>query len=260
MDIKGGVSIVTGSASGVGSAAARLLASKGSNVVINYTKSEAEAKETQAQCEASGAETILCQADVSQDDQCRAMVAEAVDKWGRVDALVNNAGRTKPAPPGDMDAVSAQDFIDIYSVNLIGSYQMSRAVVPHMKAQGNGSIVNMSALGALNGGGSSIAYSSSKGALNAMTLNLARNLAPEIRVNAICPGFIQGRWMRGALGDERYEAMVKNMEETSPVQKASTPEEIADLLVFFITGTDLMTGEILEVDFGLKFGPLPKKG
>ncbi|MDP6175749.1 MAG: SDR family oxidoreductase, partial [Rhodospirillales bacterium] len=96
-------------------------------------------------------------------------------------------------------------------------------------------------------------------------VGLTRTVALEvgdfgITVNAICPGFIQGRWMRGALGDERYEAMVKNMEETSPVQKASTPEEIADLLVFFITGTDLMTGEILEVDFGLKFGPLPKKG
>ncbi len=259
MNIEGGVSIVTGSASGVGSAAARLLASKGSNVVINYSKSEKEANETLAACQTSGVETLLCKADVSKDEECRAMVAAAVDKWGRVDALINNAGRTKPAPPGDMDAVSAQDFIDIYSVNLIGSYQMSRAVVPHMKAQGNGSIVNMSALGALNGGGSSIAYSSSKGALNAMTLNLARNLAPEIRVNAVCPGFIQGRWMRGALGDERYEAMIKNMEETSPVQKAATPEEIAELLVWFITGTDLMTGEILTVDYGLKFGPLVKK-
>lgn len=260
MNMDGGVSIVTGSASGVGSAAARLLASKGSNVVINYTKSETEAKETQAACQALGVETLLFKADVSQDDECRAMVAAAVEKWGRIDALINNAGRTKPAKPGDLEAVNAQDFIDIYAVNLIGAYQMVRAVVPHMKARGNGAIVNMSALGALNGAGSSIAYAASKGALNSLTLSLARNLAPEIRVNAICPGFIQGRWMRGALGDERYEQMVTTMEQTTPVQKAATPEEIAQLLVWFIDGTDLMTGEILRVDYGLKFGPLAPKG
>jgi 3-oxoacyl-[acyl-carrier protein] reductase len=259
MDINGGVTIVTGSATGVGAAAARLLASKGCNVVINYTKSEAEAKETLAACEALGVEALLVQADVSKDEDCKSMVAQAMDKWGRVDALINNAGRTKPAPPGDLDALNAQDFQDIYAVNLIGTYQMVRAVAPHMKAQDNGSVVNMSAHGALDGGGSSMAYAASKGALNTLTMSLARQLAPQIRVNAVCPGFIQSRWMRGILGDEAYEARVEDMAATTPVRKAATAEEIADILVWFIDGTDLMTGEVLSVDYGLKFGRMAPK-
>ncbi len=259
MDIRGGVSIVTGSATGVGAAAARLLASKGCNVVINYTKSEAEAKETQAACESEGVETLLVRADVSKDEDCKSIAAAAVDKWGRIDALINNAGRTKPAPPGDLDALDAQDFHDIYAVNLIGAYQMVRAVAPSMRARGNGSVVNMSAHGAVDGGGSSFAYAGSKGALNTLTLSLARQLAPQIRVNAVCPGFIQTRWMRNMLGDEAYEARVLDMAATTPVQKAATPEEIADLLVWFIDGTDLMTGEVLPVDYGLKFGRITPK-
>lgn len=259
MNISGGAAIVTGSATGVGSAAARLLASKGCNVVINYTKSETEAKATVAACEAEGVETILFRGDVSKDQDCRAMAAAAFDKWGRIDALINNAGRTKPAPPGDLEAISAQDFQDIYAVNLIGAYQMVRAVAPHMKAAGNGSIVNMSALGALNGGGTSIAYAASKGALNTLTMSLARQLKPEIRVNAICPGFIQTRWMEGVLGAEVYQERVREMAETTPVQKAATAEEIAELLVWFIDGTDLMTGEVLQVDYGMRFGAVARK-
>lgn len=259
MNVNGAVAIVTGSASGVGSAATRLLASKGCNVVINYTKSEKEANDTVAACEDFGVETLLVRADVSKDDECRGMVSAAADKWGRVDILINNAGRTKPAPPGDLDALDAQDFHDVYAVNLIGAYQMARAVVPHMKAVGKGAIVNMSALGALNGAGSSIAYSTSKGALNTLTLCLARTLAPEIRVNAICPGFIQGRWMREGLGEERYQQFKSRMEQTTLVQKAATPEEIAELLVWFIDGTDLLTGEVLTVDYGMRFGPLAPK-
>ena len=259
MDINGGAAIITGSAIGVGAAAAQLLAGKGCNVVINYTKSETEAKATVAACEAAGAEALLFQGDVSKDDDCRAMAQAAFDKWGRIDALINNAGRTIPAPPGDLEALNAQDFHDVYAVNLIGAYQMVRAVAPHMKAAGNGSIVNMSALGALNGEGSSMAYAASKGALNALTLQLARQLKPEIRVNAVCPGFIQTRWMENMLGSERYNERVQEMAATTPVQKAATPEEIAEILLWFITGTDLMTGEVMQVDYGMRFGAVPKK-
>ena len=120
MDIKGGAAIITGSATGVGAAAAQLLAAQGCNVVINYTKSETEAKATLAACEAAGAEALLFKADVSKDDDCCAMARAAFDKWSRIDALINNAGRTKPAPPGDLEALDAQDFHDVYAVNLIG--------------------------------------------------------------------------------------------------------------------------------------------
>ncbi|MGE3076327.1 MAG: SDR family NAD(P)-dependent oxidoreductase [Dehalococcoidia bacterium] len=257
MDIKGGAVIVTGSATGVGAAAAKLLASKGCNVVINYTKSEAEARETQAECEALGVETLLCQADVSQDADCRRMANETIAKWGRIDGLINNAGTTHFMNHANLEGLSADDFLRIYGVNVIGPYQMTRAVAEQMKKQGNGSIVNVSSVAGVMGVGSSIAYTASKGALNTMTLSLARALGPEIRVNTICPGFIQGRWLRGGMGDAAYEAAVARQEQTTPLRKAGTPEDMAQAAVWFIEGADLITGEILMVDAGSHLSGAP---
>jgi 3-oxoacyl-[acyl-carrier protein] reductase len=257
MDIKGGVTIVTGSATGVGAAAAKLLASKGCNVVINYTRSEQEAKETQAACEAEGVETLLVQADVSKDEDCRRMVQAAIDKWGRVDGLINNAGTTKFVNHADLDGLDAEDFQRIYAVNVIGPFQMTRAVAPHMKQAGQGSIVNVSSIAGVMGVGSSIAYTASKGALNTMTLALARSLGPEIRVNTICPGFIQGRWLRAGMGDENYDAAKAHQERATPLRKAGTPEDMAQAAVWFIEGADLITGEILIVDAGSHLGSAP---
>jgi 3-oxoacyl-[acyl-carrier protein] reductase len=257
MDIKGGVVIVTGSATGVGAAAVKMLAGKGCNVVINYTRSETEAKETQAECEALGVETLLCQADVSKDEDCRRMVDEAMKKWGRIDGLINNAGTTHFVNHADLEGLNADDFQRIYAVNVIGPFQMTRAVTPHMKAAGQGSIVNVSSIAGVMGVGSSIAYTASKGALNTMTLSLARVLGPEIRVNTICPGFIQGRWLRGGLGDDAYEASKAAQERTTPLRKAGTPEDMAQAAVWFIEGADLITGEILIVDAGAHLGASP---
>src|SRR5688572_27071680 len=153
MDIKGGVVIVTGSATGVGAAAAKMLAGKGCNVVINYTKSEAEAKETQAECEAMGVETLLCQADVARDEDCRRMANAAIEKWGRIDGLINNAGTTQFVNHADLEGLSADDFQRIYSVNVIGPFQMVRAVAPQMKAQGRGAVVNVSSIAGVMGVG-----------------------------------------------------------------------------------------------------------
>ena len=257
MDIKGGVTIVTGSATGVGAASAKLLASKGCNVVINYTKSEAEAKETQAECEALGVETLLVQADVSKDEDCRRMAQAAIDKWGRIDGLINNAGTTHFMNHANLEGLSADDFQRIYAVNVIGPYQMTRAVVPHMKKQGAGAVVNVSSIAGVMGVGSSIAYTASKGALNTMTLSLARALGPEVRVNTICPGFITGRWLRGGMGDDAYEAAKAAQERNTPLRKAGTPEDMAQAAVWFIEGADLITGEILIVDAGSHLGGAP---
>lgn len=257
MDIKGGVTIVTGSATGVGAACAKLLASKGCNVVINYTKSEAEAKETQRECEALGVETLLCQADVSNDADCRRMAAAAIEKWGRIDGLINNAGTTQFVNHANLEGLTADDFHRIYAVNVIGPYQMTRAVAAQMKAQGRGAVVNVSSIAGVMGVGSSIAYTASKGALNTMTLSLARALGPEIRVNTICPGFIQGRWLRGGMGDEVYEAAKAAQERNTPLRKAGTPEDMAQAAVWFVEGADLVTGEILIVDAGSHLGGAP---
>jgi 3-oxoacyl-[acyl-carrier protein] reductase len=250
------VAIVTGSATGIGAATAKLLASKGCRVVVNFTRSRGEAEETTAACRQFGVDAILHQADVSQDGACKAMAAAAVERWGRIDVLVNSAGKTKPAAAGDLDALNAADFLDIYAVNLVGAYQMIRAVVPHMRTQGAGAVVNVSALGSLNGEGSSIAYAASKGALNSLTISLARQLAPVIRVNAVCPGFVATRWMRNLLGDERFEQRVADMPKVTPVGKAAFPEDIAEMICWFIDGPGLITGEVLPIDYGTRFGTL----
>lgn len=253
------VAIVTGSATGVGAAAAILLAGRGCNVVVNYTRSQAEAEETAAACRQRGGEAITFQADVSDDDACRAMAQAAVDQWGRIDYLINNAARTKFNPYPKLDGVSKQDFLDIYAVNVVGAYQMIRAVVPHMRKAGGGAIVNDSSIGGVTGIASSIPYAASKAALNLMTKSLAHVLAPDIRINTVVPGMIQTRWLKGGMGDEQYEAMLESTRTQLPLKEVATAEDIAEALIFFLdgAGSRLVTGETLIVDSGIHLGQLP---
>lgn len=258
MTLKDKVSIVTGSATGLGAAVAMKLAERGSRVVINYTKSEKEAKETLAAVKAKGVDAILAQGDVGNDEDCRRLAKAAVDRWGRIDVLVNNAGTTQFANHADLDALQADDFLWIYRVNVVGAYQMIRASAPHMKAAGKGSVVNISSIAGVTGIGSSVAYAASKGALNTMTLSLARSLAPTIRVNAVCPGFIGTRWFSDRFGEEQFQKIRKQQEQTTPLARAGTPEDIATSVVFFADeGSDHITGETLIVDAGLHLGYAP---
>lgn len=251
------VAIVTGSSSGVGAATVRRLAEEGWNVVINYRSNEEGAREVESDCRALGAETLVVQADVSDDEECRGMVAEAEDRWGRVDALVNNAGTTKFCAHDDLQGLSKEDFLRIYGVNLVGPYQMTRAAVPVMRRNDGGSIVNIASVAGVTGVGSSIAYAASKGALVTMTLSLARALGPDVRVNAVCPGFIQGEWLRSGLGDERYEAIKRSREEGAPLDITVTPEIVAQSIVYFLEGAEGITGETLMVDGGHHLGGAP---
>jgi 3-oxoacyl-[acyl-carrier protein] reductase len=233
------------------------LAQLGCNVVINYAKSEQAAKDVAAQCAALGVETLVCQADVSDDDACRDMVSQTIEKWGRIDALVNNAGTTKFVGHDDLEGLSKQDFLDIYAVNTVGPYQMTRAAVPHMKRGGRGAIVNVASIAAITGVGSSIAYAASKGAMVTMTLSLARVLGPEIRVNTVCPGFIQGEWLAEGMGRERYEATKSFLEQSSPLRRTATADSVAEAIVYFITGADIVTGETLILDGGNHLAQTP---
>lgn len=255
--LNGKVAIVTGSATGIGAATAQKLAESGCNVVINYTKSEKEARETVAACETHGVETILCRADVSADEDCRRMVDEAMTKWGKIDALVNNAGTSKFVDHTDLDGLDKEDFLRIYSVNVVGPYQMARAVRPHMKNAGRGAIVNVASTAAINAVGSSIAYAASKGALVTMTLSLARNLGPEIRVNAVCPGFVQSRWLKEGLGEELYETRKNYLEQQSPLGVTATPDTVAEAILYFIAGAPITTGETLILDGGFHLNQVP---
>ncbi|MDW8258398.1 MAG: SDR family oxidoreductase, partial [Gammaproteobacteria bacterium] len=179
------VAIVTGSATGVGAAAAIMLAARGCNVVVNYTRSAQEAAQTAQACRDRGADVLLFQGDVADDANCQAMARGAFERWGRIDYLINNAAKTKANPYENLDGLSAEDFLEIYRVNVVGAYQMVRAVVPYMKKTGRGAIVNNSSIGGVTGIGSSIAYAASKAALNLMTQSLSLVLGPEIRINAI---------------------------------------------------------------------------
>lgn len=251
MSLKGKAAIVTGSATGIGAAAAVKLAEQGANVLVNYTKSEAEAKATLERCKAAGAKAVLCAGDVSRDADCRAIAKAAKDAFGRIDILVNNAGTTKFADHADLEALSAEDFARIYSVNVIGAYQMIRAAAPELKAHKQGAIVNVSSVAGILGMGSSVAYCASKGALNTMTLSLARSLAPEIRVNAVCPGFVATRWFAAHHSGTEPDDLVKLNAESAPLKRTAYGEDIADVIAFFASDAARhVTGETLLVDGG----------
>lgn len=250
MEMKGAVAIVTGSSSGVGAATARLLASKGCYVTINYAHNKAGAEATAAACEAFGVETLVCQADVSDDAACRAMVAATMAKWGKINALVNNAGTTKFNPHAQLDGLDKDDFFHLYGVNVVGPYQMIRAAEQGMRAAGEASVVNVASIAGVEGIGSSVAYAASKGALLTMTRSLARVMGPEIRINAVCPGFIQGEWLEAGLGAENYQKTLAALEARAPLKRTCTPELVADTIVAFIQGNSIITGQHIILDGG----------
>lgn len=248
---EGKVAIVTGAGTGIGRATCLRLAGHGWRVVVNYSRSEAEANDTAAECNRLGGEAMAYKANVVEDSDCRRMAAAALERWGRIDGLVNNAGITKVAAGHDLEALSAEDFHTIYATNVVGAYQMTRAVAPAMKRGGKGSIVNVSSIVGLVGGGSSTAYAASKGALNTLTLALARGLAPEIRVNALCPSFVETRWVTGKMSAEAYANAKAAVEDVAPLRRICMPEDVAEAAVWFLEGGELVTGEVLIIDGGV---------
>ncbi|MEO8134279.1 MAG: SDR family oxidoreductase [Betaproteobacteria bacterium] len=247
------VAIVTGSATGVGAATAIALSRRGYNVLINFSKSEREAKETVAACRDAGADTLLLRGDVADDGDCRALAGDVIANWGRLDALVNNAGISTFTGSGNWDVLDEAVFQRILGVNVLGAFQMVRACVPHLKATG-GAIVNVSSIAGALGIGSSVPYIASKGAVNSMTLHMARELAPDIRVNAVCPGLITSRWFIDGVGKEAYEKLKANYEKTTPLGRACSPEDVAEAVVWLIEGARTITGELILLDSGMHLG------
>lgn len=262
MDFSDQVAIVTGSSSGIGAAAAIGMARGGAKVVINYSKSSDAAEAIAAACVEAGGDAIAVAADVSDDAACRSLVEAATDKWGRLDILVNNAGTTKFMDHANLDGLDKTDFEDIYALNTIGPYQMIRAAQPHLKACGAGSVVNISSVAGVRGVGSSIAYVASKGALNSMTLALARALGDDhIRVNAVCPGFVGTDWFRNALGEEVFDRIVEGQKNATPMHRAGTPDDVSGPILFFANRASVhVTGQLLVVDAGLLLGMPVKIG
>ncbi|CAB3881059.1 3-oxoacyl-[acyl-carrier-protein] reductase FabG [Achromobacter anxifer] len=251
------VCLVTGAASGIGAATALRFAHEGWAVAINNfdNSTRAAAEAVAVQCRDAGAQTIVVDADVGDDAACRGMVDAVAAQWRRLDAVVNSAGTTRVIPHGDLDAVDASEFERVYRVNLIGIFQMTRAAAPLLRDRpagtGSGCVINISSLASLNGTGSSIAYAASKGAVNSLTLSLARSLAPHVRVNAIAPGMVDDGLLRRVLGDEAYARVVDGMRENAPLKRVSQPSEVAELAWFIAARAPAMTGQVLALENGL---------
>jgi NAD(P)-dependent dehydrogenase (short-subunit alcohol dehydrogenase family) len=247
--------IVTGSASGLGAATAAMLAKDGARIVINYSSSQKEAEETADLCRSAGGDVVVVQGDVSRDEDCRKLAA-AAGPWGRLDILINNAGVTKHVPHSDLDGLSSEDFQRLFGVNTIGPFQMVRATRPLLEAAARetgraSSVVNVSSVAGISGIGSSVAYAASKGALNTITYSLARALAPLIRVNTVCPGYIDTPWFTKGRGVDGAAKVRDAVVAKVPLKRASTAQDVANLVYFLATPqSSNMTGEVMRIDAG----------
>ena len=241
MKSTGKVAIVTGASSGIGKATAERLTKAGYRV---YGTSRRWAGAEQRSFE-------LLTLDVTSDESVATAVNAVVQSEGRVDLLVNNAGFTKFVPHANLDDLSAEDFQRIYATNVVAAFQMARACAPALRKSGRAALVNVSSLASFLGTGSSIAYATSKGAVNVLTLSLARVLAPEVRVNAVLPGFVDTPWMIKGYGEERYAKLSASYRAAAPLKSTCSPDDIAETIVWLIEGASMVTGETIFVDAGM---------
>jgi NAD(P)-dependent dehydrogenase (short-subunit alcohol dehydrogenase family) len=244
--------LITGAASSIGAATARRFINEGWLVAINYVDDTQRlaADGLAGSAIAPGQKALALQGDVTRDGDCLALVEQTVQAFGRLDALVNAAGISKMVPAADLAAISAEDFQRIYAVNTIGPFQMMRAAAPHLTASGSGAIVNVSSRAGIMGSGSSIPYAASKGALNSLTLALARVLAPAVRVNAICPVLVEGGFVE-RLAPESFAERKARQIAVSPLRRIGHPDEVAETIHWLITSASMMTGAIVDLDFGM---------
>ncbi|HEX2382773.1 MAG TPA: SDR family oxidoreductase [Acidimicrobiales bacterium] len=239
-DLKGKVALVTGSSSGIGAAVAATFADLGAGVVVNSSSSVVDGQ----QVAAGLPDAIYVQADVSDPDQAATLVASAVDHYGRLDIVVNNAGTTAVIPHHDLDAATNEIWERILRVNVLGTWNTILAAAPHLRASGDGIILNITSVAGLRPLGSSIPYAVSKAALNHLTVLLANVLGPEIRVHAVAPGLIDTPWTDG------WDDVRAAVQERAPLRRSGTPDDVADACVALV-GARYATGQVLVLDGGL---------
>ena len=240
-ELEGRVAIVTGSTSGIGEATARRLVALGAMVMVNSSSSVEAGNDLVAEL---GTATRYHRADVSSEEECIGLVDATVEAFGGLDILVNNAGYTRVIPHNDLDAVTEEVFRRIIDVNVFGTWYLSRAAVPSLKAGGDGNIVNITSIAGLTAGGSSIPYAVSKAALNHLTRLMANVLGPEIRVNAVAPGLVETRWT------ETWDAVHAAVAQRSPLGRSATADDCAEA-VLGILRARYQTGDVVVVDGGL---------
>jgi 3-oxoacyl-[acyl-carrier protein] reductase len=240
--------LVTGSASGIGRAAALRLARAGYDVAINYRRSEDDARRTMAELAALGGRHLALRADVSDDAAVAAMVAAVGAAYGRLDALVNNAGMTSSTLPDDLDGVDLAEWDRVFAVNVRGLFQVTRACADRLRAA-RGSVVNVASIVGLRPGPQPLAYAASKAAVVSLTRTLSRVLAPEVRVNAVAPGWIAGEWMRRTLGAD-YDRLMERRAAWTPMKRNVTAADVAETIFSLIASNPYVTGETIVVDGG----------
>jgi 3-oxoacyl-[acyl-carrier protein] reductase len=232
------VAIVTGGSSGIGEATVKELSKRGWHVAVIARK------------RIQKPDIFFVQGDVAEDADCRRAANAVLEKWGRIDALVNAAGTTKFVAHADLEGLSAEDFLAIFRVNLIGPFQMIRACAEVLKAS-RGCVVNISSVASILGTGSSIAYAASKAALETMSISLARALGPEVRVNIVAPGYVRTAWQVAAHGAEGALEQERRFAERAPLKAAPEPQDIAEAIVWLVEGARRVTGEVIYVDGGM---------
>jgi ketoreductase RED2 len=236
----GQVAVITGSSSGIGAATARRLASEGATVVVNSVHSVAAGEKLAG--ELPGADYV--QADVADEEAARRLIDTVVERHGRLDILVNNAGVTELIPHSDLEAATPEIWRRIFDVNVIGTWQLTVAAVPHLTASGRGQVVNVSSIAGERPTGSSIPYACSKAAVSHMTRLLANTLGPDIRVNAVAPGLVDTPWTA------EWDTVRAFINAQAPLRRTATSEDVAEVILGLIRAS-YVTGEVVLVDGGL---------
>jgi 3-oxoacyl-[acyl-carrier protein] reductase len=240
--------LVTGAATGIGRSAVLALARAGFDVALNFSSSEAAARETAAEAHKLGARTLLVRCDVSDEPGVRAMLKKVEDEFGRLDVLVNNAGTTASSKPRDLESLSLDEWDRVFAVNVRGLFQVTRAAVPLLK-QSQGCVVNTASIVGLRPGPQPLPYAASKAAVVNLTKTLAWNLGPEIRVNAVAPGWMEGDWMKRMLKD-KYDDLMGKRAKATPLRRVVTADDVAETMMSLIQGNRFVTGEVIVIDGG----------
>jgi len=241
--------LVTGGATGIGKSAVLALARAGYDVAINYASSAKAAQDTAKEAQALGAQTLLLQCDVSDDAAVRRMMAEIDAAFGHLDALVSNAGTTASWKVKDLESLDMDEWDRTFAVNVRGTFQVARAAVSLLKKGTNPSIVNTASIVGLRPGPQPLPYAASKAAVVNLTKTLAWNLGPEIRVNAVAPGWMEGDWMQRMLGD-KYDDLMGKRAKLTPLKRCVTADDVAETMMTLIQANRFVTGEIIVIDGG----------
>jgi len=241
--------LVTGGATGIGRAAVLALARGGYDVAINYHSSESAARTAAAEAEKLGASALLVKCDVSDEAGVRAMLKRVGEKFGRLDALVNNAGATASMKPRDLESLSLEEWDRVFAVNVRGLLQVTRAALPLLRKSGRPCVVNMASIVGLRPGPQPLPYAASKAAIINLTKTLAYNLGPEIRVNAVAPGWMEGDWMKRMLQD-KYGELMERRAKLTPLKRCVTADDVAEAMMSLIEGNRFVTGEVVVIDGG----------